>query len=1386
MVIAILTIALLTVVVKQLLPGVLDYRTEIEQYLSERLHTEVTIGDINASWEGRFPRLLLQDVVIADHRSHNIGRIELGQLILGLNPVSSLMQWQPVLSKVEIWSLHTQVKLVRWPHPAAAEEQADASTSSADPLAALWLQPHIFFYDTQIDLTLPSGKQLLLQSERFNLENSSRQHHFAGELQVTFEQRQAAGTLRIESDSGRFDPKTTNFDFYLKLAGIDTPLLDAARELFPVPDALEQLELGAEIWGNWSAGRLTRVFGDLDTGRLQLTTDQQTMPELSVKNLSTHFALLQPERRRFQLQIDDFSALINEQLLDLPQLVINRQQGHIESLALSEFNVTSIAAFIGQQSIVPEDIRAVLERVAPTGMIRNLLLQWPEPHELQQVVVESEVQSSSVLNSNAQTSNALTSSAVAATASSAADPAIETPVAPADNATRRAQAARSVADGSASYSSVIESSVIESSVIESSSIDSPQTDKQQDWTQLTLQGDLQDVAFKAAYGAPAMSGVTGLLQLEYGLAGLQGRIDLESHNLGLHFPEIFDQGWVFSAARGITHVSLANNTLHLSSEHVTVQKPGINASGRWSLYLPLEHDIQSELTLLIGVKDSDGSLAPELVPDHEIDPEIKQWVVQSIKQGHLNQGGFMLHTGTRSIPSRQPPTVQMFMDIADASVDYQPGWPAVSGADASLLLRDQGLAISVSDGQIYDSKIEHGWVYLPPGSHNLHLIAAINGDSADIGKTLLGSPVIGGDNKELQQWQLSGNTDTRLNLIIPLNGGEPDIDVSTAFSDLTLASDNRKLSVNKLAGEIGYRNESGLYAKSLSGQFFGHPLSASIATTGKNKTEKITARLQSSISMSQLRQWSGIDMLAVADGVQSYEADLDICIRADCSGLTVRSDLQQTALELIPPYSKKTGQALPLLLHTDFEAPQTFNIKAGERLSAWLQLQDDQLSRGHLVLGLGDARPTAYDGLEISGRLEKLDYDQLISMLQRAGIINSSSASSVSNASSGKAIAVKGGIDVAALSYSDVWMKSARVSIDSRPDSWNIGVVGADMNLQVTLPDEDSIAPTLLFEKLNLDALLPSQASASEGSAEIAELNGQDGLSGALQPGVVPDLDISVRDLMLKGKRWGQWRFNVRNRDNNTYIENILGQLPELSARGDIIWRPGDVSQSELNIKLEAKDLGRALESAGYATVLETEKTDADLQLQWAGAPWEYALASADGSFKFIASNGRLIEAGSGTGILRVFGILNMNALGRRLKLDFADLFAKGVSFDRMEGDYQIVDGVASTLTPFVMRGPSVDMAMSGDIDLVNETVSQQMAVTLPVTDNIPLAAVLLGAPQIAGLAFLLDKLIGDEVKKEFATVTYTMEGDWSNPKVELLQKAEPANAGTGLKSDLK
>jgi uncharacterized protein YhdP len=48
--------------------------------------------------------------------------------------------------------------------------------------------------------------------------------------------------------------------------------------------------------------------------------------------------------------------------------------------------------------------------------------------------------------------------------------------------------------------------------------------------------------------------------------------------------------------------------------------------------------------------------------------------------------------------------------------------------------------------------------------------------------------------------------------------------------------------------------------------------------------------------------------------------------------------------------------------------------------------------------------------------------------------------------------------------------------------------------------------------------------------------------------------------------------------------------------------------------------------------------------------------------------------------------------------------------------------------------------------------------VTLPVTNNLPLAALIIGAPAVGGALFLVDRLIGDRVAR-FASVHYRVEG---------------------------
>jgi uncharacterized protein YhdP len=59
------------------------------------------------------------------------------------------------------------------------------------------------------------------------------------------------------------------------------------------------------------------------------------------------------------------------------------------------------------------------------------------------------------------------------------------------------------------------------------------------------------------------------------------------------------------------------------------------------------------------------------------------------------------------------------------------------------------------------------------------------------------------------------------------------------------------------------------------------------------------------------------------------------------------------------------------------------------------------------------------------------------------------------------------------------------------------------------------------------------------------------------------------------------------------------------------------------------------------------------------------------------------------------------------------------------------------------------------------------MLVELPFAQNVPLAALVLGAPQIGGIVWLADKLLGEPLSA-LTTSRYDISGTWGKPVVKL------------------
>ncbi|TGN37519.1 hypothetical protein E5Q11_17700, partial [Marinobacter confluentis] len=100
------------------------------------------------------------------------------------------------------------------------------------------------------------------------------------------------------------------------------------------------------------------------------------------------------------------------------------------------------------------------------------------------------------------------------------------------------------------------------------------------------------------------------------------------------------------------------------------------------------------------------------------------------------------------------------------------------------------------------------------------------------------------------------------------------------------------------------------------------------------------------------------------------------------------------------------------------------------------------------------------------------------------------------------------------------------------------------------------------------------------------------------------------------------------------------------------------------------------------------------------------------------------------------------DTLWRRLKLDFSDLYEAGVAFDAISGKATLGNGLLTLDPELQIVGPSGAFKFSGTTSMAQETLDMNMVVVLPLTQNLPLAAVLLGAgAPIGGALFVLDKV---------------------------------------------
>ncbi|PUA45261.1 TIGR02099 family protein [Pseudomonas protegens] len=864
---------------------------------------------------------------------------------------------------------------------------------------------------------------------------------------------------------------------------------------------------------------------------------------------------------------------------------------------------------------------------------------------------------------------------------------------------------------------------------------------------LSFAANLDRVGFDAYHGAPAARNVSGSISGDLG----QGELRMDSKDFSLHLYPIFAKPWQYIQANATLTWKLDKQGFTLIAPYLKVLGEEGKIAGDFLIRLHLDHSQEDYMDLRVGLVEGDGRYTAKYLPQ-VLSPALDEWLRTAILKGAVDEGFFQYQGSLNHDAIEAARSISLFFKVHDAELAFQPGWPHLSKISGDVFVEDSGVRIVASKGQLLDTKVRDVFVNIPhvASGHSSHMLidGSFVGGLGDGVKILQEAPI--GTASTFAGWQGEGDLQGKLDLDIPLvKGEEPKIVVDFKTDKARLKLSEPALELSQLKGDFRFDSSKGLSGEGISAQAFDRPVSAQIFADGKPGKPNTRVVAKGQVAIKKLTDWLQVNQPLPVSGELPYQLQLNLD-GAD-SQLMVSSSLKGVAVDLPAPFGMSASTGRNSVFRMTLQgAERRYWFDYGELADFTFAAPSGKLGegRGELFLGDGAALLPTSKGLRVRGILSELDVEPWKNLVDRyAGKDPGGSAKQLLSSADFK---------VGTLSAFGTRLDQVNLQLTRQPAAWTLQIDSQQAKGTVGIPDAKAAPMAINMQYVRLPAADP---------AAQADENAPDPLA-SVDPKNVPPLDIAIEQLFQGPDLIGRWALKVRPTAKGMSFNSLDLGLKGMQLQGEGGWEgQAGASNSWYRGRIGGKNLADVLKGWGFAPTVTSEDFHLDVDGRWPGSPAWVGLKRYSGSLDATLRKGQFVEVEGGAQALRVFGLLNFNSIGRRLRLDFSDLFGKGLSYDRVRGVLVASNGVYVTREPITLTGPSSNLELNGTLDMVADQVDAKLLVTLPVTNNLPIAALIVGAPAVGGALFLIDKLIGDRVAR-FASVKYNVKGPWKEPKI--------------------
>lgn len=745
--------------------------------------------------------------------------------------------------------------------------------------------------------------------------------------------------------------------------------------------------------------------------------------------------------------------------------------------------------------------------------------------------------------------------------------------------------------------------------------------------------------------------------------------------------------------------------------------------------------------------------------------KFKKWLQASLLDGKIKEGRIQL----QGDPTRFPFTagdgeLHVELDLEQGVFSYHNRYPGdVNNVKAKLTMNNAAVQLAASQLDYQNMHSDYTVVKIPD-IFALEVGIETRGHAAlqDVLSFLHKEGVIQADGFMSQHVLVAGETDFNLSIQVPIKrlkeeGWSVQGRLRPRQAALEIPYTGAVLS--DIGGELHF-NQKGSLPSTMTALLNGAPVELELAPEGGFNALTLNGRL------------SIADLLPAMDTMISTwsegESDWKLRLRLPPMGkspaqakdqyfqLNAESDLQGTGLYLPSPFAKSEQQRRAFRLAMRFnKAESRHKIAYGDRLRARLsKLADQDYYAGHVHFGKEPAHSTG-DRFRITGAIrDAVDLKAWQSFLQ-------DKADGKTHPRWRYYLS-----DVNVLFDRLQWghHQWTDLIVNMRMQKNRVWVLRLhDENIKGSLyipRPEDQVPVLVRFDRLNL------QAAEATTAHQIL-------LPDRVNPSALPPLRLELKDFSYGDVHAQKVKIQTEPAANNTmlvkHLEFRVGDLMVTTDKDKPNdWRMHhDQSTSRFSFSVHGDDMGAALRAWNVHTGISNKSSTLQGEIAWRGAPYDFSLAVLHGFIDLHLRDGVLKRVEPGVG--RLFGLLSIASVARRISLDFSDLFSQGLAFDEMKGSLQFNQGTMDTRDLSIV-GPAMQITISGRTGIVSRDYNQDISVVPDLSKNLPVLSSLLGGPLVGGAVYLLDYFtnLGDQINKT-VTLRYKMTGSWDNSKIEFV-----------------